>query len=182
MQSQNRKRAPAWSEKETLDLIAVWGEESVQAELRSSRRNADICAKIAQDMVDRGYIRDTQQCRVKIKELRQAYQKTKEANGRSRSEPRTCRFYDQLHGILRGEPTTTPPLSMDICKVAASHSMEKHFVDEEEEEEENAQQTSGESILPGSQDLFITLEPIPSQGILFLDPEGRKAPLVSAHL
>ncbi|EMP25689.1 hypothetical protein UY3_17278 [Chelonia mydas] len=49
--------------------------------------------------------------------------------------------------------------------------MEEDFV--EEEEEENEQQASGESILPGSQDLFITLEPIPSQdGIP--DPEGRE--------
>ncbi|EMP38024.1 hypothetical protein UY3_04783 [Chelonia mydas] len=31
---QNRKQAPARTERETLDRIAVWGEESVQAELR----------------------------------------------------------------------------------------------------------------------------------------------------
>ncbi|XP_077683056.1 uncharacterized protein LOC144270453 [Eretmochelys imbricata] len=173
MQSQNRKRAPAWSELETLDLIAVWGEESLQAELQSSRRNTDIYAKIAQGMVDRDYTRDTQQCHMKIKELRQAYQKTKEANGPSGSEAHTCRFYDQLHGILGGNPTTTPPLSMNTCKGEASRNTEEDFVDEEEEEEEeNAQQASGESVLPGSQDLFITLEPIPSQGVLFPDPEG----------
>ncbi|EMP33643.1 Homogentisate 1,2-dioxygenase [Chelonia mydas] len=40
------------------------------------------------------------------------------------------------------------------------------FVDEEEE---NVQQASGDTVLPSIQDLFITLEPIPSQG---LDPEG----------
>ncbi|CAM5138942.1 unnamed protein product [Eretmochelys imbricata] len=181
MQSQNRKRAPAWSELETLDLIAVWGEESLQAELQSSRRNTDIYAKIAQGMVDRDYTRDTQQCHMKIKELRQAYQKTKEANGPSGSEAHTCRFYDQLHGILGGNPTTTPPLSMNTCKGEASRNTEEDFVDEEEEEEEeNAQQASGESVLPGSQDLFITLEPIPSQGVLFPDPEGGEVTSGSA--
>ncbi|EMP38379.1 Laminin subunit alpha-5 [Chelonia mydas] len=61
MQSQNRKRVPAWSEWETQDLTVVWGEESVQAELRSSRRNADIYAKLMQGMVERGYTRDAQQ-------------------------------------------------------------------------------------------------------------------------
>ncbi|EMP39892.1 Zinc finger and SCAN domain-containing protein 29, partial [Chelonia mydas] len=105
-----------WTKRETLDLTAVGGEESVETELRPKRRNANIYAKIAQDMVERGYNRDTQQCRVKVKELRQAYQKTKEANGRSRSEPHTRRFYDQLHAILGGDPITTPPLSVDICK------------------------------------------------------------------
>ncbi|XP_073198564.1 uncharacterized protein [Lepidochelys kempii] len=141
---------------------AVWGEESVQAELRSKRRNANIYAKIAQGMVERGYYRDMQQCLVKVKELRQAYQKTKEANGRSGSEPHICRFYDQLHGILGGDSAITPPLSMDTCKGGVSRNKEEDFVDEEEEE--NAQQASSESFLPGSQDLLITLEPIPSQG------------------
>ncbi|EMP38583.1 hypothetical protein UY3_04227 [Chelonia mydas] len=144
MQSpQNRKRAPAWSERETLDLIAVWREESVQVELRSKRRNANIYAKIAQGMVERGYNRDTQQCSLKVKEL-------------------------------RGDPTTTPTLSMDTRNGGVSRNTEEDFVDEEEEEEEeNAQQASGESIFPGSQDLFITLEPTPSQG-RFPDPEGRE--------
>ncbi|CAM2106721.1 unnamed protein product [Caretta caretta] len=51
MESQNRKRAPAWTEQE--------------------------------GMKDRGHNRDPKQCRVKLKELRQAYQKTREANGHS---------------------------------------------------------------------------------------------------
>ncbi|EMP35950.1 Vimentin-type intermediate filament-associated coiled-coil protein [Chelonia mydas] len=105
---------------------------------------------------------------MKVKELRQAYQKTKEANGRSGSELHTCRFYDQLHGILGGDPTTTPPLSVDTCKGGVSHNREEDFVDEEEE---NVQQANGESILPGSQDLFITVEPIPSKGGI-PDPEA----------
>ncbi|EMP27488.1 Coiled-coil domain-containing protein 43 [Chelonia mydas] len=85
MQFQNRRRVPAWTEWEVLDLIAVWGDESVLSELRSKRRNANIFEKISKDMKDRGCNRDPQQCRVKIKELRQAYQKTKEANGCSGS-------------------------------------------------------------------------------------------------
>ncbi|XP_043372766.1 uncharacterized protein LOC122460701 [Dermochelys coriacea] len=101
-------------------------------------------------------------CRVKVKELRQAYQKTKEANSRSGSDPHTCRFYDQLHGILGGNPTTTLPLSVNTCKGGVSRNREEDFVDEEEEE--NAQQASGESVLPSSQDLFIILDPIPSEG------------------
>ncbi|EMP30208.1 60S ribosomal protein L31 [Chelonia mydas] len=83
MESQNRKRAPAWTEREVWDLIAVWGEESVLSELRSSFRNAKIFVKISQGMKDRGHNKDPKQCHVKFKELRQAYQKTREANSRS---------------------------------------------------------------------------------------------------
>ncbi|XP_074980865.1 zinc finger and SCAN domain-containing protein 32-like [Caretta caretta] len=164
MESQNCKRAPAWTERETLDLIAVWGEESVQAELCSKRRNADIVAKISKGMMDKGYNRDTQQCRMKVKELRQAYQKTKDANGGSAPEPHTCRFYDELHAILRSTPTTTP-LLVDTCKGGVSLNRDEDFVnDEEEEVEDSTQQASGESLLPCSQKRFSTLEPIPSQG------------------
>ncbi|XP_065421793.1 myb/SANT-like DNA-binding domain-containing protein 7 [Chrysemys picta bellii] len=166
MESQNHKRAPAWTKREVLDLIAVWGEESVQAELRSKRQDANIFAKISKVMMDRGYNKDTQQCRMKVKELRQAYKISKDANGRSGSEPYTCRFYDELHAILGVAPTTNPPLSVDPCKGSVSRNRDEEFEDEEDEVEEvedSAQQASRESLLPGSQELFIILEPIPSQ-------------------
>ncbi|EMP38670.1 hypothetical protein UY3_03989 [Chelonia mydas] len=164
MQPQNRKRAPAWTEREVLDLIAVWGDESVLSELRSKRRNAKIFEKISKGMMDRGYNRDPEQCHMKIKEFRQAYQKTKEANGCSRSEPQTCRFYDELHAILESAPTTTPALSMDSCKGGVSRNRDEDFGDKEDDDEDSTHQASGETVLPDSQELFITLEPIPSQG------------------
>ncbi|EMP35364.1 hypothetical protein UY3_07326 [Chelonia mydas] len=147
MQSQNRKRAPAWTEREVLELITAWGEEFVQAELRSKRRNPNIFAKISKGMMDRGYNRDARQFHVEIKELRQAYQKTNEANIRSGSEPHT--FYDELHAILGRAPTTTPPHSVDTCKGRVSCNRDEDFV-EEEDEEDSAQQASGESLLPSS--------------------------------
>ncbi|EMP24735.1 Putative protein C11orf61 like protein [Chelonia mydas] len=79
MQSQNCRRARAWTEREVRDLIAVWGNESLLAELRFKRQNAKIFEKISNGMKDRGYNSDPQQCRVEIKELRQAYQKKTES-------------------------------------------------------------------------------------------------------
>ncbi|EMP40052.1 Zinc finger and SCAN domain-containing protein 29 [Chelonia mydas] len=160
MESQNRKRAPAWTEREVRDLIAVWGEESVLSELRSSFRNAKTFVKISKGMKDRGHNRDPKQCRVKLKELRQAYQKTREANGRSGSEPQTCRFYDELHAILGG----------------FSHHYEGDEEDDDDEVVDSSQQASGETSFPDSQELFLTrdLEPVPpkpTQGCL-LDPAG----------
>ncbi|EMP40969.1 hypothetical protein UY3_01786 [Chelonia mydas] len=138
MQSQNRKRALAWTEWEVLDLIALWGDESMLSELRSKRENAKIFAKISKGMMDRGYSRDPQQCCVKIKELRQAYQKTKESNGRCGSEPQTCHFCDEQHAILGGGPTTTSPLSVDTCKGGVSCNRDEDFEDEEDEEGNSA--------------------------------------------
>ncbi|KAG6927907.1 zinc finger and SCAN domain containing 32 [Chelydra serpentina] len=168
MESQNRRRAPAWTEREVRNLIAVWGDETVLAELRSKRRNANTYAKVSKGMQDRGYNRDAQQCRVKIKELRQAYQKTRDANNRSGSEPQTCRFYDELHAILGGAASTDPPMWFDsVC--GSSEPTEEHDDDNDAENSAQTQQGSGEALFPDSQELFVTLEPVPyepSQGVL----------------
>ncbi|XP_053879943.1 uncharacterized protein LOC128834835 [Malaclemys terrapin pileata] len=165
MQADNRKRAPAWTVREVLDLIAVWGEDSVLAELRSKRRNAKTFEKISKGMMERGHNRDSEQCRVKVKELRQAYQKTKEANGRSGSEPRTCRFYAELHAILGGAATTTPPVIVDSGSGIVSSATPEDSADggEEEEEEDELAESTQHSVLPNSQDLFLTLTEVPSQ-------------------
>nr|XP_048715887.1 zinc finger and SCAN domain-containing protein 32-like [Caretta caretta] len=186
MESQNHKRAPAWTEQEVWDLIAVWGEESVVSELRSSFRNAKTFVKISQGMKDRGHNRDPKQCRVKLKELRQAYQKTREANGRSGSEPQTCHFYDELHAILGGSATTTPAVLFDSFNGHGGNT-EAGFGDEEDDEVvDSSQQASRETGFPDSQELFLTLDlepvpPEPTQGCL-LDPasgEGTSAACVS---
>ncbi|EMP34241.1 Zinc finger and SCAN domain-containing protein 29 [Chelonia mydas] len=171
METQGHKRGPAWSTQEVVDLVAVWGEESVQSELRSSSRNADIYSKITQGMEGKDYTRDMQQCRVKIKELWQAYKKTREANSRSGSAPQTCHFYEELHAILGGDPTTTPKHSVDTSQEPQEtlSNNEEDIVDKEEEEEENVRQASGGSILSNSQELFLTLEPIPSQDQLVVE-------------
>ncbi|XP_074801174.1 uncharacterized protein LOC141982739 [Natator depressus] len=189
MESQNRKRAPAWAEREVRDLIAVWGEESVLSELRSSFQNAKTFVKISQGMKDRGHNRDPKQCRMKFKELRQAYQKTRGANSRSGSEPKTCRFYDELHAILGGSATTTPAVLFDSFNGDGGNT-EAGFGDEQDDDDDevvdSSQQASGETGFPDSQEQFLTLdlEPVPpesTQGCL-LDPaggEGTSAACVS---
>ncbi|XP_065428541.1 SRRM2 protein homolog rsr-2-like [Chrysemys picta bellii] len=190
MQADNRKRAPAWTVREVLDLIAIWGEDSVLAELRSKRRNAKTFEKISKGMMERGHNRDSDQCRVKVKELRQAYQKTKEANGRSGSEPWTCRFYAELHAILGGAATATPPVIVDSGSGIVSSATPEDSADggeEEEEEEEELAESTQHSVLPNSQDLFLTLTEVPSQpsqaSIQDPDPmEGTSAAANSSSL
>ncbi|XP_074973717.1 uncharacterized protein LOC142068452 [Caretta caretta] len=187
MESQNRKRAPAWTERKVRDLIAVWGEESVLSELRSSFRNAKTFVKISQGMKDRGHNRDPKQCRLKLKELRQAYQKTREANSRSGSEPQTCRFYDELHAILGGSATTTAAVLFDSFNGDGGNTEAGFGVEDDDDEVvDSSQRASGETGFPDSQGLFLTLDlepvpPEPTQGCL-LDPaggEGTSAACVS---
>ncbi|EMP37368.1 Zinc finger and SCAN domain-containing protein 29 [Chelonia mydas] len=184
MESQNRKRAPAWTEQEVRNLIALWGEESVLSELHSSFRNAKTFVKISQGMKDRGHNRDPKQCRVKLKELRQAYQKTREANGCSRSEPQTCRFYDELHAILGGSATTIDSFNGDGGNTEAGFGDEED--DDDDEVVDSSQQASGETGFPDSQELFLTLdlEAVPSeptQGCLPDLPGGEGTSACTVH-
>nr|XP_048693548.1 uncharacterized protein LOC125631235 isoform X2 [Caretta caretta] len=145
-------------------------------------RSEAVSMALRMGMKDRGHNRDPKQCRVKLKELRQAYQKTREANGRSGSEPQTCCFYDELHAILEGSATTTPAVLFDSFSGDGGNT-EAGFGDEEDD---SSQQASGETSFPDSQELFLTLDlepvpPEPTQGCL-LDPaggEGTSAACVS---
>ncbi|XP_074984753.1 Fanconi anemia group C protein isoform X3 [Caretta caretta] len=162
---------------EVMTIIQMFTQCFVQAHQKDNK----------QGMKDRGHNRDPKQCRVKLKELRQAYQKTREANGRSGSEPQTCRFYDELHAILGGSATTTPAVLFDSFNGDGGNT-EAGFGDEEDDDEvvDNSQQASRETGFPDSQELFLTLDlepvpPEPTQGC-FLDPaggEGTSAACVS---
>ncbi|XP_073205278.1 uncharacterized protein [Lepidochelys kempii] len=147
----------------------------------------NICQNL-QGMKDRGHNRDPKQCRVKLKEQRQAYQKTREANSHSGSEPKICRFYNELHAILGFSATTTPAVLFNSFN-GDGGNMEAGFGDEEDDDDEvvdSSQQASGETGFPNSQELFLTLDletvpPKPTQGCL-PDPlggEGTSAACVS---
>ncbi|EMP31167.1 hypothetical protein UY3_11677 [Chelonia mydas] len=56
------------------------------------------------------------QCRAKIKELRQADHKAREANRRSGAASKTCRFYKELDAILGGDPTSIAKSLVDTSE------------------------------------------------------------------
>ncbi|XP_050825514.1 uncharacterized protein LOC127058989 [Gopherus flavomarginatus] len=184
MQSpENRKRAPAWTAWKVLDLITVWGEDSMLTELRSKRQNEKTFEKISKAMMKRGHTRDSVQCHVKVKELRQAYQKTKEANGRSGAGPKTCRFYAELYAILGRSTTSSPPLSVDsevgvVISAMAEDSADGE--DEEEEEEDKLAESTQHSVLPNSQELFLTQTELPSQPSQATSPDNEAMEATSA--
>ncbi|KAG6930519.1 zinc finger and SCAN domain containing 29, partial [Chelydra serpentina] len=114
------RRSPVWRNGEVLDLISVWGEEAVQSQLHSSHRNYNTFGQISRDMMERGHDRDALQCRVKVKELWNAYHKAREANRRSGAAPTTCRFYKKLDTILGGDPTSTPKTTMETSEPSST--------------------------------------------------------------
>ncbi|EMP35544.1 E3 ubiquitin ligase RNF4, partial [Chelonia mydas] len=146
------RRSPVWSNGEVLDLISVCGEEAVQSQLCSSHRNYDTFGQISRAMLERGHDQDALQCRVKVKELQNAYRKACKANSCSGAGPATCCFYEELDAILGGDPTSTLNTTMDITEASATRQ-------EEEEEQSGSQGAEEEEDAPGCRDARVALKP-----------------------
>ncbi|EMP31628.1 Zinc finger and SCAN domain-containing protein 29 [Chelonia mydas] len=139
MPAPRTRQPPTWSNAELLDLISIWGEEAVQSQLRSSCRNYDTYGQISRCLTERGHDRDTLQCRVKVKQLRNVYHKVREANRRSGAAPTSCQFDKELDMILSGDPTSTAKATVDTSvarmPVESGPSQEEGILDEDVERE-----------------------------------------------
>ncbi|EMP36182.1 Zinc finger and SCAN domain-containing protein 29 [Chelonia mydas] len=113
MAAPRSKYSHTWSTLVLLDLLSQWTEEAMWSQLHSTCRNFNTYRQISRGMLDTGYKWDIHQCRPKIKELRQAYQKARESNSHSGAVPKTCHFFKELNAILSGDPTSTVKRTMD---------------------------------------------------------------------
>ncbi|XP_073171928.1 uncharacterized protein [Lepidochelys kempii] len=150
------RQSPVWRNCEVLDLISVGGEEAVQSQLRSSRRNYDTFGQISRDMMEGGHDWDALQCRIKVKELRNAYRKAHEANSHSGAAPATCHFYKELDAILGGNPISTPSTTMDTSEPSSTRQEEK--VEQSRSEGAEAEEDTLASLDACSQELFSSQE------------------------
>ncbi|EMP40392.1 hypothetical protein UY3_02388 [Chelonia mydas] len=135
----------------------------------------------------KGPDRDTLQCRVKEKELRNAFHKAREANCRSRAVPMSCQFYKELDAILSGDLTSTAKAPVDILMlcmpVESELSQEKEILDEDVEGDPEAEDNS-EVRDACSQKLFSTLEEASQSQLSELGevPTGEEAPGLEEEL
>ncbi|EMP33667.1 hypothetical protein UY3_09199 [Chelonia mydas] len=106
-------------------------------------------------MTERGHDQDAVQCRVKVKELQNAYHKAHEANRCFSAAPATCHFYEELDVILVGDPTSTSMTTMDTSEPRTARQ-------EEEEQSGNegaeAEEDTLESLHAFSQEFFSSQE------------------------
>ncbi|EMP39279.1 hypothetical protein UY3_03520 [Chelonia mydas] len=106
-------------------------------------------------MTERGHDRDALQCRIKVKELRNAFRKAREANSHSGAAPATCCFYKELDAILGGNPTSTQSTAIGTSEPSATRQ------DKEEQsgsEGGKAQEDAPKSLDACSQELFSSQE------------------------
>ncbi|XP_034019841.1 uncharacterized protein zgc:113263 [Thalassophryne amazonica] len=98
-----------WSEEETLNLLDIWGKDSVQQALKGCLKNRHIFTQISQKLAERGYMRTVEQCQTRIKNLKKCFRQNK---GNTRLE---WKFYDQLERILGSSASSAvPEVTYDI--------------------------------------------------------------------
>ncbi|EMP36662.1 hypothetical protein UY3_06154 [Chelonia mydas] len=97
-------------------------------------------------MTERGHDQETLQCRIKLKELQNAYHKVQEANHCSGTAPTSCQFYKELDKILGGDPTSATKTTVDTSlahePVESGPSQEEEILDKDREGEPEAEDDS----------------------------------------
>ncbi|XP_060110782.1 vomeronasal type-2 receptor 26-like [Heteronotia binoei] len=101
-------RGLSWRRKETLDLLALWGEQRIQKALRQSHRNIDIYEEDAAGMRSHGHNRTAQECRNKTKSLQLEYKKVVALNSKTGQDTKTCPFHEEIDNILHGDADVWP--------------------------------------------------------------------------
>ena len=133
----NERHRLDWSEEETLKLIEIWGEDSVQAELEGCKRNKQVYEKIVRGMRAAGYNRTFVQCREKIKKIRTEYKRVKDHNDESGRDRKDFVYFEKLDTILGHRPATQPEHVIDTSapETLGHHEAELSTAVEEDEKE-----------------------------------------------
>ena len=74
-------RSGPWSDRETKAFISIWGEVNIQEQLDGATRNMTVFVDISKQLERLGYDKDWQQCRIKVKNLKNQYKKLKIITG-----------------------------------------------------------------------------------------------------
>ncbi|KAL8213026.1 UNVERIFIED_CONTAM: hypothetical protein K2H54_060255 [Gekko kuhli] len=132
-------RAPVWSETETRDFLALWGELLILRWIENRPPNSDIYEDLSAQMVARGHERNASQCRNRARDLKRSYRRAKDAQVCAGAEPVSCRYFRELDQMFGGEMdgvTNRSLANMDksmrvVVKTEDAEDMEAQVSEEE---------------------------------------------------
>ena len=133
-----------WSDEETFKLIAIWGEDDIQAQINMCKRNSHIYDKITREMKDAGFDRTATQCCNKIKKLRREYRKKKDKKTQTGESNAPWTFFEALDCILGHRPATCPPTTIDSSRSSQPSDEELERTEDDNVEDESSEISIGE--------------------------------------
>ncbi|XP_077400846.1 uncharacterized protein LOC144035201 isoform X2 [Vanacampus margaritifer] len=99
-----------WTEPETLALIATWGQEKMQQEVRGTNRTMHMFPIISTKMSTQGFSRTPEQCQTRLKRLKSSFRQCYENNTKGLEQVQ-CKYYKELASFLLKEHRATPQLN-----------------------------------------------------------------------
>ena len=76
-------------------------------------RNNHIYKKMSKDMKEKGFSRDAEQCKAKVRNLKTEYRQAKDNNNKTGRGRKTFKHYDELDAVLGHRPASRPPVVLD---------------------------------------------------------------------
>ncbi|XP_041833750.1 uncharacterized protein zgc:113263 isoform X2 [Melanotaenia boesemani] len=128
---EDRKKVP-WSDKETIILLEIWGDQQVQQCLRRYPHNGHIFTEISDKLSANGYSRSPEQCHTRVKRLKANYRQCKENMSSSGTDRVDFKFYDLMEQILDKQPSTSSTMMADSIEISEDSNGES--VTERDEE------------------------------------------------
>jgi len=159
-----------WTDAEVFRLIQVWSEEGIQEQLEGAKRNKHIYDQLAEELIVYGIEKTGEQCRTKVKKLRQEYKKLADKHKETGQGRTKWKFFDKLNEFLSAKPATHPPIVLDnstINNVAAESPLVEEEVppgdhnDSNGEGHSNASDEAGDMI-ENTQPSASDMPPLPS--------------------
>ena len=109
-----------WTDAQVFKLIDAWGDEDIQEQLEGSKRNKHVYEKMATTLRTYGIEKSGEQCRTKVKKLRQEYKKIKDEHRETGNGRKKWKFYDRVNKVLGNRPSVTPPVVLDTLDSSTS--------------------------------------------------------------
>ena len=124
-----------------MKLIEQWGEQGIQEQLEGAKRNKHVYEKLSGALAKEGVRKSGEQCRTKVKKLRQDYKKIKDKHNLTGRGRTTWKFYEPLNEILGTRPATRPPVVLDTLEPASLGAKENEERSDEDEVDESERST-----------------------------------------
>uniref|UniRef100_A0A3P8TUU0 Myb/SANT-like DNA-binding domain-containing protein n=1 Tax=Amphiprion percula TaxID=161767 RepID=A0A3P8TUU0_AMPPE len=109
-----------WTSDEVKLLLTRWAEESIQQQLRSTKRNERVFAQLSSELATQGFDKTTSQCRSKIQLLKQKYKRIKEQKDSKKQLSRWFVIMDKVLGSCKSEVVAAEGTDLEHPSLQAS--------------------------------------------------------------
>ena len=140
-----------WTDTQILKLIEIWGEEDIQEQLETAKRNKHVYDGMAEQLQAYGINKSGEQVCSKVKKLRHEYKKIRDGHKETGNKRKRWKYY-KLNEIMANRPSVAPPVVLDTLDSSGTTSSTENITSDEEKsreitDNEKEENDSGDEII-----------------------------------